>query len=337
MMRPTKDKLDFLVIGAQKAGTTSLFEYLRRHPEIYLPTIKEAPYFSQESVRKRGWEAYLEKIFPFADPARRWGTVTTHYMFGAVYDGEDAPVLSDAGHDERTVPERIRECLPDVHLIAILRDPIERAHSHHAMAVLNGFEHRSFEDAIDELLRPEALERNRRAPEETTGYVVWGEYGRILKGYFDVFPASQILVVFTDELENNPEGLLHRIHEFLEVTPGIMPDNLGARYREGGTSRRLAWLKIDVVGYALARNWVARTLWHLLPQTAHRWADEVYARVYYWIDLRNRSSEQDRAKRIPESATMARLQAHFAQDSDQLGAQIGKTPPWRLRKLTESS
>ena len=64
MMRPTKDTLDFLVIGAQKAGTTSLFEYLRRHPEIYLPTIKEAPYFSQDAVRRRGWEAYFGEDIP---------------------------------------------------------------------------------------------------------------------------------------------------------------------------------------------------------------------------------------------------------------------------------
>lgn len=336
-MRPTKDTLDFLVIGAQKAGTTSLFEYLRRHPEIYLPTIKEAPYFSQDAVRRRGWEAYLEKIFPFADPGQRWGTVTTHYMFGAVYDGEDAPVLSEIGYDERTVPERIHECLPDVRLIAILRDPVERARSHHAMAVLNGIEHRSFEDAIDALLSPEALERHRRAPQEATAYVVWGEYGRILKGYFDVFPPSQILVAFTDELENDPKGLLRRIHEFLEVTPGVMPDNLGARYRESGTSRKLSWLKIDVVGHALAGNRVARALWHRLPQTAQRWADEIYTRVYYWIDLRNRSDKQGRTAPIPDSATVARLQLHFAQDSDQLEGQLGKVPPWHVRTIAESS
>ena len=81
-----KETLDFIIIGAQKAGTTSLFEYLRPHPELWLPPGKEAPYFSHDAVIERGWQDYMEKAFAFGDPARKWGTVTPSYMVGGVYN-----------------------------------------------------------------------------------------------------------------------------------------------------------------------------------------------------------------------------------------------------------
>ena len=93
----------------------------------------------------------------FADPQRKWGTVTTRYMAGGVTGG----AVNDNNYDERTVPLRIRERLPKVRLIAILRDPVERAVSHHRMVLMDGREQRSFDDAIGELLRPDMLERAR--------------------------------------------------------------------------------------------------------------------------------------------------------------------------------
>lgn len=200
--REVKDTLDFIVIGAQKAGTTSLFEYLRRHPQISMPADKEAPYFSHDHAFERGWDAYMAKI-ALIDPERRWGTVTPHYMIGGVYKRAKASADAAGRYDERTVPLRIRERLPDVRLVAILRDPVARARSHHQMMVMNGSEQRSFDEAIAEHLRPDALERARRRPLADTGYVAWGEYRRILGGYFTVFPREQILVAFTDELERS--------------------------------------------------------------------------------------------------------------------------------------
>ena len=86
---------------------------------------------------------------------------------------------------------------------------------------------RSFDQAIDELLQPDALERASREIHEITGYVVFGEYGRILSGYLDVFGESSYSVLFTAELEADPHSALSSIFEFLGVDPEFVPDNLG--------------------------------------------------------------------------------------------------------------
>ena len=158
---------------------------------------------------------------------RKWGTVTPQYMAGGILQSTHE-IAARNGYDERTIPLRIRETLPDVRLIAILRDPVERARSHHRMRVAWGDERRSFAEAIDELLRPDALLRARMCPRHQTGYITWGEYGRILAGYLDVFHRQQILVVFTDELDRAPAQLLSRIQEFIGVKADFEPHNLGS-------------------------------------------------------------------------------------------------------------
>ena len=116
-----KDRLDFLVIGAAKAGTTSLFEHLRRHPEIALPADKEAPFFATDVRYSRGWDRYLKSTFWEADPARRWGTITPQYMGGTVFEPARTAVTAGGGYDEHTLPLRIHERLPEARLIAVLR------------------------------------------------------------------------------------------------------------------------------------------------------------------------------------------------------------------------
>ena len=327
-----KDTVDFIVIGAQKAGTTSLFEYLRQHPDLALPPGKELPFFSDDVAVARGWQDYVSRGFLLADPRLKWGTVTPQYMVGGLLEQPNPSTDGDA-YDERTVPLRIRERLPDIRLIAILRDPAERARSHYRMAFLNRTERRSFEQAIDELLRSEALEDARRQPREATGYVTWGEYGRILAGYFDVFSREQILVLFTEELENDPERLLRRIYEFVGVRTEFLPDNIGIRYRVGATESRFSWLGRDsplhpwTVARVLAGNPAARRLWHALPVLRRRQIDRGLARVTYALDVWNRRTEVDAGN--SDGATLGRLRTHYAEDARRLAALLGNGPPWQ--------
>ncbi|MHB8241789.1 MAG: sulfotransferase family protein [Solirubrobacteraceae bacterium] len=329
-----KEELDFIVIGAQKAGTTSLFEYLRRHPEIGLPASKEAPYFSHDAVYELGWRDFMSKA-AFVDETRKWGTVTPHYMVGGVYEPAAANGVNGDRYDERTIPLRIREQLPNVRIVAILRDPVERARSHYNMAVMNGFEQRSFDDAIGELLDPQMLARARETPEETTGYVTWGEYGRILAGYRDVFPADQILVVFTDELENAPELLLRRVHEFIGVASDFLPDNIGTRYRAGGTERRISWMSPyrstspQGLQRFLTRNSTARALWHRLPTAGRLRLKRGFEHFGYRVDLWNRRGSKQENGSSP--AIVDRLDDHFASETEQLTTLFGVVPPWSVR------
>lgn len=341
-MQAEKDILDFIVIGAQKSGTTSLFRYLMQHPEISLPLGKERPYFSHDEVYARGWSAYMRDLTrhdAFAQPDRKWGTVTPQYMVGGLYQSNGDAAES---YDEWTVPSRISECLPSVRLIAILRDPVERALSHHRMLVMRGLDRRSFDDAIGELLKADALAESRRRPRERTGYVTWGEYGRILAGYFEVFDREQILVVFTDELERAPAQLLSRIQEFIGVRADFEPDNLGQRYQAGAIERGFSWsspsswmspsspLSPHGVGRALSRTPAARAVWHVIPEDRQgRWW-RPYQRIARRAALRNRRSPPNevRANAEPSPATLARLREHYAQDADQLAA-LGVTPSWQ--------
>lgn len=326
-----KDTLDFIVIGAQKAGTTSLFEYLRRHPQLSLPDGKELPFFNDEQARGRGWDLYLRKAFPLADPDTCWGTATPQYMAGGLIDRPN-PGPDGERYDERTIPTRIRELLPDVRLIAILRDPVERARSHHRMLAMEGLDQRSFEQAVQDLLRPEALDQARREPRETSGYVVWGEYGRILEGFYDVFGEEQLLVLFTEDLECDPESLLRRVFEFLGVRNDYVPENLGTQYRVGGGRRRIPWLGTYsllnplALQRTLTRNRLSRRLWRALPGWTRRWVDRVFGRLVYRLDLWNRHADDDSAE--PDEATVRRLREHFEQDGRQLESLLGSPPPW---------
>lgn len=327
-----KSTLDFIVIGAQKAGTTSLFEYLRQHPELSLPATKEAPFFSHEPVYRRGFDDYLRKAFGIADANTRWGTVTPQYMVGGLWE-QPNPGEDGRGFDERTVPLRIRELLPEVRLIAILRDPVQRARSHHRMAAMNKIEARTFERAVEDLLQPEALTDARREPREQAGYVVWGEYGRILAGYFEVFRSEQILVLFTDELERDAAGVLRRIYEFLGVQADFLPDNVGTRYREGGTDLRVPWigtytrLNPWALQRALARSSAAKRLWHALPGRRRRQFDRLFGGMSYRLDLWNRRTAAQAES--ADDASVLRLRAHYDADARLLTDLLGADPPWQ--------
>jgi hypothetical protein len=321
-----KQLLDFIVIGAQKSGTTSLFEYLRRHPDLCLPAAKEVPYFSHNANYGQDWAAYLRQAFAFADPDCRWGTVTPHYMYGGICDAARQSDGPPSESDERTVPRRIRDRLPDVRLIAILRDPVERARSHHAMAALNGWDSRPFAQAVQELLEPDALISSRRTPDETTGYVVWGEYGRILAGYLDAFSREQLLILFTTELRDDPESVLRRVFEFLTVDPEFIPDNLGTNYRQGGASRRFRWLDLNDVQSAASSSAVARRLWHALPEPARRRVDTRFDRLNYLLGLWNRRSRTPDAE--SDAATDRALREHYAHDAARISELLGVVAPW---------
>jgi hypothetical protein len=338
-MQAEKDILDFIIIGAQKAGTTSLFRYLRRHPEVTFPYSKEAPFFCVDDAYARGFASYMKNItreLEVPDPARKWGTSTPHYMAGGVYQSSSESAVEN-GYDERTVPTRMRESLPDVRLIAILRDPVERALSGHREAVMKGQDRRSFDDAVSELLQPDALASARRRPQHMgTGYVVWGEYGRILAGYFDVFPREQILVVFTDELERAPAPLLSRIQEFIGVKADFAPEDLGEKYNSGIAARQFSWISPSTwmspyspvspqgVHHALRHNSTVRAVWDRVPESRQRRLQARYQRVARRAVLSNQRNSGDRV----DPATLARLRQHYAPDSAELAALLGVTLPW---------
>jgi hypothetical protein len=323
-------ELDFIVIGAQKAGTTALFEYLKRHPRLALPAAKELPYFSHDAGYARPWSEYLAKAFPFADPSARWGTVTPHYMVGGLYQASPESLAGGRAGDEHTVPERIRARLPDVRLIAVLRDPVERAASHHRMMTMEGAEQRPFAQAVMELLTEPGLHDARRRPAETTGYVVWGEYGRILGGYFDVFGRDRLLTVYSSDLRARPGETMARVHAFLGVED-IAPENLGETYRVGADARRFRRINPYGMQRALADNRAVRGLWRALPESTRRRADRAFQHTSYTLDLWNRRRRADEPGSVDaDEQAAAALRRHYASDAKRLAELLGEPPPWEM-------
>ncbi len=197
---------DFLILGAQKAGTTALYAYLRWHPEITGPSFKEVSFFDRHYVRGERWyRAHL--------PARRSGTIV----------GEASP--SYLFHP--LAPQRVAQLLPHARLIALLRNPVDRAFSHYQHEVALGREPLTFEEAIDredERMQGE-VEHMLRDPEYFSEawwnytYLARGQYAAQLERWFQAFPRERLLVLLTDELADDPAGTHRRVLEFLGVEP----------------------------------------------------------------------------------------------------------------------
>jgi hypothetical protein len=299
--------LDFIIIGAQKSATTSLFKYLQPHPDIFMPSNKEAPFFSSDSLYKAGWESFVKDYFDGAGDDQRWGTASPQYM------------------GDPRVPERIHAMMPDTKLIALLRNPVERAYSHYTMSTRRGFDNRSFDDAVEDLRKDEALkaardkmpelEQGKTHEDESGHYLVWGEYGRILSQFLDYFPQDQLLVLFMDEMIQDPVTTYKRVIEFIGIVDDFVPQNVGKVYHKGGTQQIIP----DSWRTMIKTNSLFRLFWDRVP-------DRIRNNVRYWYDQKNvkTGSGED----APSMQARQMLIDHFAQDVEQLEKIIGRAVPW---------
>jgi hypothetical protein len=183
----------FLIIGAQKAATTSLWAYLRSHPEVYMPDYKEPGYFVAEMNWSRG-PGWYESLFAGAGDAIARGEASPTYTMYPYFDG---------------VPERIANVMPDAKLIYVLRDPVERMRSMYVQLLADGSERRPMKDAL--------LYDSR--------YAVLSSYALQLERYFACFCRSQILLLTSEELHDHRVEVMRRVCGFLGVDPGA-PMNL---------------------------------------------------------------------------------------------------------------
>jgi hypothetical protein len=300
------ERLDFIVIGAQKAGTTSLWHYLRGHPDLYLPPDKEAPFFSHTTNFRRGFDWYLAEYFPLAPSGARIGTVTPHYMTG--WEGSPVDVIA----------ERIHTTLPDVRLIALLRDPIERAISQFRMSRRRGMEWRSFEQAIADLLTPQASEEARQDHTETNSYITAGEYGRILESYRRVFPQDQMLVLYTNDLYEQPQALLARLLPFIGADVERKGDAVERNNHFPSGSHRRVSVQAE---RALVKH-LEDEIYPLIPKDQRRFAARSFG---FFFEGWNVVADD----RLPLVATALRdmLAEHFEADAERLKA-LGYEAPW---------
>jgi hypothetical protein len=203
---------DFLIIGAQKAGTTALYAYLRWHPDITGPSFKEVSFFDRHYAHGDRWYRGHLPARPRSWLAKqrrgRWplvGEASPSYLFHPL------------------APERVAALIPRGRLIALLRNPVDRAFSHYQHELSLGREQLSFEDALDreeERMRGE-VERMMQDPSYFSygwwnyTYAARGLYAEQLERWFAAFPREQLLVLFSEEMLERPAETYGLVLEFL--------------------------------------------------------------------------------------------------------------------------
>lgn len=187
---------NFLCVGAQKAGTTTLHEVLKQHPEIYLPEVKEPHFFDEHYAKGVSW--YEKSFFENVQNQNAIGEITPAYLY------------------INEVPQRILETLgPNIKLLFIFRNPADRAYSHYLMSKFNGFETAGFEEVMSDSqpLAAATSAENRRFSYKERGY-----YGRQLKQFLQLFHKENMhFVLFEDLISEKKKEVYASILDFLQV------------------------------------------------------------------------------------------------------------------------
>jgi len=242
----TAQPLDFLVIGAQKAGTTSLHNYLGLHPNILLPRRKELHFFDNEHIWRgvtaqisyQSYNSLLEDdpgrrqliLNKATDPAYRRGEVTPIYMYWY-------PCL-----------ERIQAYNPNIKLIMVLRNPITRALSHYRMELARNAETLDLWHALN--TEPQRLAAEPHRQHRVYSYADRGFYTRQIARVRQLFPSQQLLVVLSDDLDYDKVATLNKLCNFLgldgiygeAMLPKLARHHVGSG-KVGCSSRELDFLK----------------------------------------------------------------------------------------------
>lgn len=203
---------DMIIIGGQRCGTTSLFRALEQHPQIVRPTLnKGINYFDINYHRGPRWYA---GHFPFAERNGRLSRRVTfeasgYYLFHPL------------------APERIARDLPDVKIVALLREPVERAYSAWKHEKARGYETEPFQRALEleeERTRGEVARMTEDPGYQShsyrhNAYAARGDYAMLLRRYYDRFPASQIHVMYSEDFFADPAAEFASLADFLGVAP----------------------------------------------------------------------------------------------------------------------
>lgn len=196
--KPLRGRIDFLICGAQKSGTTTLSAYLRRHGDLYIPAQKELHFFDDESIN---WESpnydTYHNQFTNALRHQKWGEATPIYMYWE-------PSAS-----------RIKQYNPSIKIIVILRNPITRAYSHWAMETARAAENLDFLSAITN--EREEIKSWTALQHRTYSYIDRGFYSIQLQRLWHYFGRDQVLVLRHEDLKINQQSTLNTVFDYLKI------------------------------------------------------------------------------------------------------------------------
>jgi len=201
---------NFIIIGAQKAGTSFLHLSLQEHPEIFMPS-EETPFFENPDYYESSIQDF-ERLFDKVKNQKAIGIKRPSYL----------------GKPE--CAKRIKKHTPRVKLIVILRNPVERAISAYFHQIKMGFlPVMSANKGLDLLLK----KRTTKTPSITKEILEFGFYHKHLSRYFKLFNKEQILIILYDDFRKRPLSTIQMVYNFLGVTQDYKPKSLGQRPQEG--------------------------------------------------------------------------------------------------------
>ena len=186
---------NFIIAGAEKSGTTSLSFYLSEHPDIYIPRVKELHFFENANNYSKGLGWY-EKQFAGCKGEKAVGECTPFYMY------------------DDTCAEKIKKAFPEIKILFILRNPVDRAYSNYWHQVRGGKEFLPFEAALE---REQRRIKKSRFHSLTYSYLDKGFYSIQIKRFFDLFDSKQLCIVIFEEFKKHPDKVLNQIYDFLGV------------------------------------------------------------------------------------------------------------------------
>jgi hypothetical protein len=203
--RLTQSLPNFIVIGAMKAGTRSIYEYLRAHPQVFMSVPKELNFFVGERAWAQGTSWYASH-FESADGFIAVGEASPDYARAPKYAG---------------VPERMHDVVPEVRLVYLVRHPVDRIQSHYQHEVRKGLEQRAADEAV--LSDPE--------------YLAPSLYAEQIGRYLDWFPREQLKIIQSEDLRFRRIETLRSLLEFLGVDPEVMPDVIAEEFSRSSDRR----------------------------------------------------------------------------------------------------
>ena len=193
-------KVDFFIVGAPKAGTTSLYKYLNQHQDVVMSSVKEPNYFSKEELESQDLyyasknitdEKDYHSLFQANGEKKKLGEASVSYLF--------YPKVS----------KRIFTYNKDAKIIIILRNPVDRAYSHYKMDFRLGFVKRDFEDLV--------LNNNKEGSLFYQQYIDLGLYHQQVKSYIDEFGSTNVCVMFYEDLKKDRATFVNNIFSFLNL------------------------------------------------------------------------------------------------------------------------
>jgi len=212
---------DFLIIGTQKGGTASLWDYLLQHPHVYRASRKETNYFNINYMKGTRW--YRAQF-----PCKFWDRYSTLVHGHDIITGEATPDYIFHPH----CAQRSRQTVPNVKIIVLLRNPVDRAYSNYQHEVRLGVENLSFEEAVACEEQRLLGERERILSDEGYNsfnyyhftYLKRGVYVDQIKNWMDLFPREQILLIKSEDFFSDPQEAYNEVLRFLCLPHFVLKD-----------------------------------------------------------------------------------------------------------------